>query len=180
MSITNQLFSFAVIFGTYRVSTVFINRLRHQSQVSHHRNTRADDTFHRIDDFFSAFQFQSIGMAFLHNADGRSKTFHFVTLIGTERHVYYDHSAFYATYYWFSVINHLIESNRQCSHITRHHVRSGVAYQNYVHSRTIYDLCHCVIIRSKHRYSFASLLHFNQAMSSHLSCVIWYITSHVS
>lgn len=82
-----------------KVSTVFINRLRHQSQVSHHRNTRTDDTLHRIDDFFSAFQFQSIGMAFLHNADGRSKTFHFVTLIGTERHVYYDHSAFYATYY---------------------------------------------------------------------------------
>ena len=99
MSITNQLFSFAVIFGTYRISTVFINGLRHQSQVSHHRNTRADDTFHRIDDFFSTFQFQSIGMAFLHNADGRSKTFHFVTLIRSERHIDYNHSAFYATYH---------------------------------------------------------------------------------
>ena len=29
------------------------------------------------------------------------------------------------------------------------------------------------------RQFFASLFHFNQAMSSHLSCVIWYITSHV-
>ena len=37
----------------------------------------------------------------------------------------------------------------------------GVAYKDYIHSRTVYNLCHSVIIRSKHRYFFASLLHFD-------------------
>ena len=31
-----------------------------------------------------AFQFQGIGMALLHDADGRCKTFHFVSLIRAE------------------------------------------------------------------------------------------------
>ena len=98
MGIANQLFSLALVFGTHCISTIFINRLRHQPQMAHHRNTCADNAFHRTDDFFSTFQFQSIGMTFLHYADGRSKTFHFVSLIRSERHIDYDHSTFYATY----------------------------------------------------------------------------------
>ena len=34
-------------------------------------------------------------------------------------------------------------------------------YKNYIDTGTVDNLCHCVVIRCKHRYFFASLLHFD-------------------
>ena len=111
-------------------------------------------------------------MTLFHDADSGSKSFHFVALIGTERHVNDYHGTFYTTYYGLSVINHLVERDGQRGYVTCHYIGSGVAYEDNIHSCTVYNLCHRVVIGSKHRNLFASLFHFNQAMSSHLSCVI--------
>ena len=169
MGVANQFFGFGVVFGTHGIGAVFIDGLRHESQMSHYRNASTYDASHRVYDFFTTFELQSVSVAFFHDTDGRSKSFHLVALIGSERHINHYHRTFHAAYHGFGMIDHLVECDRKCCHITCHYIGSGVAYQDYVHSRTVYNLCHCVIISSQHRYFFTSLFHFNQAMSSHLS-----------
>ena len=95
MGVAYQLFRFRIVFGTHRICSVFVDGLRHQSEVSHDRNTGTENTFYRPDDFFPAFQLQSVCMALLHNTDGRGKAFHFISLIGTERHIHHYHCALY-------------------------------------------------------------------------------------
>ena len=172
MSVTYQFLSFRIIFRTNRISTVFIDRLRHQPEMSHYRNTGTENTFHRTYNFFATFQFQSVRMALFHNPDSRSKTFHLITLVRSERHIHHHHSTFHTTNYGFCMIYHLIESDWKCSHITCHHITGRVAYQNYIHACTVHNLRHSIVVRRQHRYLFASLLHLYKAMSSHFSSVI--------
>ena len=58
---------------------------------------------------------------------------------------------------------HSMEFLREIAHLRPRTNTFGAVF------RTVYNLCHCVIISSQHRYFFTSLFHFNQAMSSHLS-----------
>ena len=140
--------------------------------MSHNRNTGTEDTFHRTYNFFTTLQFQSVCMTLFHNTDSRSKTFHLITLVRSKRHIYYHHSTFHTTNYGFCMIYHLVEGNRKRSHITCHHITGRIAYQDYIHACTVYNLCHSIVIRRQHRYLFASLLHLYKAMSSHFSSVI--------
>jgi len=87
--ILNQLFSFCVFFGAYTVSSVFIDRLRHQSQVSHHGHSGTDDTANHVDDFFTTFQLQGISMCFFHDADSIAHPVKRVCLIRTKWHIHH-------------------------------------------------------------------------------------------
>ena len=140
--------------------------------MSHNRNTCAENAFYRTDDFFPAFQLQGIGMALLHDADGRCKTFHFVSLIRTERHIHHYHCALYAAHDGLGMINHLVEGYGQCSHVARHYVGSGVAHQDDVHTCAVNNLRHGIVVRGQHRYFFASLFHLNKAMRSYFTSVV--------
>ncbi len=172
MGITYQFLSFGIILSTNSVSTILIDRLRHQSQMPHNRNTCAQNTLYSTYYFFATFQFQGICMTLFHNADGRSKTFHLIALVRTERHIHYNHSTFYSANYRLSMIDHLIKGDRKCRHITSHYITGRITHKDYIHTCTIHNLCHSVIIGCQHRNFFASLLHFNKAMSSHFTSVI--------
>ena len=172
MCITNQFLRLCFIFGTNRISAILINGLRHQSEVSHNRNTGTKNALNRFDNLFTAFQLQCVGMALFHYTDGGSKSFFRISLIRTERHINHYHSTLYSTYNRLSMINHLIECNRKRSYITRHHIGSRVTDKNHIHPGTIYNLCHSVIVGSQHRYLLASFFHFYQAMCGHLSIIL--------
>ena len=80
--------------------------------MSHHRDTGAYDTFHRVDDFFTAFELQCVSVTFFHDADSGSKALHLIALVRSERHINYHHRPLYTTYYGFGMINHLVERDR--------------------------------------------------------------------
>ena len=112
MGVANQFVGFGFVFGTYGIGSVFVNGLRHESQMSHHRDTGAYDTFHRVDDFFTAFELQCVSVTFFHDADSGSKALHLIALVRSERHINYHHRTLYTTYYGFGMINHLVERDR--------------------------------------------------------------------
>ena len=62
-------------FGTNRICPELINRLRRQSQMSHDRNTRTQNTFDRFPNFRTSFKLDTIRMRFLHHTDSRSQRF---------------------------------------------------------------------------------------------------------
>jgi len=114
--------------------------------MSHNGNTGCQYSLHRVDNFRPAFQFQSVAAAFLHNTDGIGHSFRGIDLIRTERHVAYDQCPFHTVHHRSRMVYHLIQRNRKRGRIARHHVRRRIANQNHIHSGTVYNTSHRIVV----------------------------------
>ena len=76
------------------------------------------------------------------------------------------------------MINHLIHSNRERSHVAAHHIRSTIAHEYDINAGTIDNARRRIIIRGQHRDFSAAGLHFFQTFCRHLAVIIIQISSH--
>ena len=146
--------------------------------MSHHRHTGTDNLCYCFDYFFATFKLKSISSGFLHDTNRVTYSVERICLIRTERHVNNHQCTLYTTHYRLAVINHLIDCNRQCSHIARHNVRCRITYQNNIYSSPVNNLGNRIIIRGQHGNFFTSFFHFNQTVSCHFSCITRKISCH--
>ena len=137
MSICDQFLRFRFLTGTNRICPEFINGLRRQSQMTHDRNTRTQNTFDRFPNFRTSFKLNTIRMRFLHHTDGRSQRFFRVTLIRPERQIHDNQGTLYRFHDRFTMIDHLVKRDRQCCYITSHYVGSRIAHQYNIHTGLI-------------------------------------------
>ena len=147
--------------------------------MSHNWNTGTQDTFDRFPNLSPAFQLDTIGMRLFHHPDSGGQGFFRVSLVRTERQVYHHQRTIHRFHDRFTMVNHLVERNRQSGHVSSHYVRSGVSHQDHIHSCLIDQFRHRIIIGGKHGYFLATLLHLYQAMRGHLSIIIYFCDRHI-
>jgi len=56
--------------GAHTVGAKFINRLRGETEVTHHRNPRSENEFDRFQHLRATFEFYGMGARLLHDSDG--------------------------------------------------------------------------------------------------------------
>ena len=147
--------------------------------MSHNWNTGTQDTFDRFPNLSPAFQLDTIGMRLFHHPDSGGQGFFRVSLVRTERQVYHHQRTIHRFHDRFTMVNHLVERNRQSGHVSSHYVRSGVSHRDHIHSCLIDQFRHRIIIGGKHGYFLTTLLHLYQAMRGHLSIIIDFCDRHI-
>ena len=171
MGVAHQLLGLGVVLGTDGVGAILVDALGHQAQVPHHGDARLDDAADGADNLLPALHLQGVGVALLHDADGRVHPLQLVALVGAEGHVHHHHGAAHTPHHALGMINHLVQRDGQRGHVAGHDVGGGVTHQDDVHPRAVHDLCHGIVIRGQHGNLFAPLLHLYEAMGSYFAIV---------
>ena len=79
--------------------------------MSHYRNTRIQNGFYGVQNFYTALQFQCVSTRFLHDTDGILHALNRIHLISAKGHVAHNQRTLGTACYTASMINHLLNGN---------------------------------------------------------------------
>ena len=77
--------------------------------MPHNRNAGRHNSFDRIHNFFSAFQFNSMCTGLFHDSDGTGQCNVRIGLIGAKREIHYHQTMMNASDDGLRMVNHLIQ-----------------------------------------------------------------------
>ena len=111
MGVVDEAVCFLLLGGSDGIGAEFIDALRGESKVSHHRDARRKDAADGFEHLFASFQFDGVGTGLFHDADGGGQSLLGVALIGAKRHVDHNEGALDGTLDRRGIDNHLVEGD---------------------------------------------------------------------
>jgi hypothetical protein len=114
----------------------------------------------RILYFQSAFEFHGMCARFFHDPDCGVQRLSGISLVRSKRQIHDNQRPFYGPHYRSSMVDHLVDRDRQRRFVAGHYIGSRIAHQDQLDACCIHNARHRVIVGGKAGYFFATRFHF--------------------
>lgn len=174
LGIMQQLVGLGFLLGTQSVAAKLVDRLRRESQMTHHGDTGLHHPFNLRQDLLAALQLHAIAAGLFQDAYGIAYGIFCGNLITTEGHVTDYQAVLRSAYDATSQENHLIYGNGERVLVSANYIAAAIAYQEYIDTRFVHQTGQGEIIRCEHGDFLAVLLHHTQPGSGHTGVLYVY------